>query len=88
MTELQLIEAIKTHIDNYSILTLWRIGITHDPQGRFLEHDADADTWRFWEARSLATAQTVENYFLRNGFEGGTGGNLRDDSVFVYVFGI
>ena len=70
--------------------SVWRIGITHDPEERKRQHRKDGKSttyWKQWTADSLSDAEEIESHFINDlGLEGGTGGNLSDDStVYVYI---
>ncbi len=64
----------------------WTIGITQRPIARKREHDSPK-TWTIWQADSLEIAQDVEQYFLKKGMNGGTGGDTEPDYItHVYIF--
>ena len=80
------VESSKT--EDYSI---WRIGLTHDPNERKQQHEDDGKStkyWKQWTADSLSDAEDIETYFINDkGMKGGTGGNLSaNKTVYVYIF--
>ncbi len=75
-------------VANYS---LWTIGLTHDPDERKEQHEADGKVtqyWQHWIADSLSDAQNIESFFInQKGMKGGTGGDLNARKiVYVYIF--
>ena len=66
--------------------SVWRIGITHDPNNRRKEWD-NPQFWHEWEAGSLMDAQEIESHFINAGMKGGVGGDLTPGRrVWVYIF--
>ena len=69
----------------------WRIGLTHQPAQRKLQHKEkprDVQYWLHWQADSLSEAEEIESYFINSKqMKGGTGGNLNPyKDVFIYIF--
>ena len=66
---------------------IWTIGITEDPTQRKSQHDnegKDIKYWQDWKADNETIARSVEEYFLKKGMKGGTGGG--EHPTYVYVF--
>jgi len=64
----------------------WYAGIASDPKGRlFNDHNVSesSDAWIYRDCGSATAARTVEDYFLRKGCDGGTGGG---DNTTRYVY--
>jgi hypothetical protein len=80
MNERDLINAIEAKATHYSA---WTIGITNDPQRRRGEH-GNPKIWYHWKADSERIARNVEEYFIKKGMKGATGGGER--SIYVYIF--
>jgi hypothetical protein len=75
----------RTHADPAN----WTIGITYDEEKRRGEHKTDGKDvkhWQAWKARSQADAQEIEKHFLEKKLKGGTGGDQKEGTVFVYIF--
>ena len=69
----------------------WTIGLTHDPEERKQQHEADGKStkyWKQWITNSLSDADHIESYFINTkGMKGGTGGDLSArKTVSVYIF--
>ncbi len=69
----------------------WRIGLTSNLDDRksywAYTKSEDVSRWQHWAADSIDVAQTVEAYFIRQGMEGGTGGDLLSEGpIYVYIF--
>jgi len=72
----------------------WQIGITNDLEARRAEHKTKGHAtkdWTWWQAKSLEDAREIENYYINEKkpgkkMKGGTGGDLENTSVFVYIF--
>jgi hypothetical protein len=88
MNESQLIAAIDGVIIGFGYsYGAWTVGITNDPDRRKQEHQDEGQNvglWRHWKADSESTARSVEQYFLKKGCKGGTGGG--DYPTYVYIF--
>jgi len=80
MNEREIINAIEGKVSYYSI---WTIGITNDPQRRRAEHD-NPNNWYHWRADSETIARNVEEYFIKKGMQGATGGG--EHPIYVYIF--
>jgi len=84
-----IITEIKDHMrkcgGNYSD---WYVGIASDPKERlFNEHNVDKENgvWIYRECESSSVAREIEEYFVRLGTDGGSGGG--DYSTkFVYAY--
>ena len=73
----------KVGTTNYSI---WKIGITADPDRRRQEHARDGkDTshWSNWLADSEMIAREAERYFVEKGMKGDVGGGVNPRYVNV-----
>jgi hypothetical protein len=85
----EIIADIKTKIGRIRC-DLWRIGLTNDVVTRRLAWRSlghDVRSWKEWEADSLSDAREIETFYLRQGMEGGTGGEATGrQPVFVYIF--
>jgi hypothetical protein len=85
-------QAIKQAITNRvaSAYSAWTIGLTHDPDKRKEEHQADGKAttcWQQWVADSLSDAQDIESLFIQKSVKGGTGGDLSTrKTIYVYIF--
>jgi hypothetical protein len=70
--------------------TIYRIGITHDPNERKTHWTSKGSTtyWKQWQADSLSDAQAIETYFIREKkMKGGEGGDMSSSRpTHVYVF--
>jgi hypothetical protein len=74
-----------THADPAS----YTIGITYDEEKRKGEHKAsgkDVKQWQAWKAKTQEDAQEIEKHFLAKRLKGGTGGDQKESTVFVYIF--
>lgn len=76
-------KSLKKDYSNYYV------GITNDIERRlFGEHNVQKDgLWLSYEAINKEEAQQVEEYFLKQGMQGYTGGGT-EDSTFVYCYEI
>lgn len=94
MSKESIIKAIDIHIGSYkppyNQYKLWRVGITHDPQGRKTEHQRNGrvDAWEYWKADSLIVAREVEKHFVSElPCKGHPGGDMSPAKVtYVYAF--
>jgi hypothetical protein len=82
------VAAIAAKTAAYNTLSVWRIGLTHDLYERKTQwaKETSVGLWSDWQADSLSDAQDIERHFINKGMKGGTGGNLSNKPVFVYVF--
>ena len=65
----------------------WTIGITNDLDRRKKEHISDGKNishWRGWPADTEEIARVVEKYFLDRGMNGGEGGGINPDRVYIF----
>lgn len=77
-------KSLKKDYSNYYV------GITNDIERRlFGEHNVSKDNawWIYCVAYNKEEAQQVEEYFLKKGMQGDTGGGT-EDSTFVYCYEI
>lgn len=66
----------------------WYVGITNDPQQRlFTEHNVDEQNgnWIHAPADTNLVARSVEDYFLNQGCDGGSGGG-DNSSTTAYAY--
>lgn len=93
MNKMSITAAITKRVEESkeAIYSVWRIGLTHDPDERKQQHENDGKAtthWNQWIADSLSDAEDIESYFINDkGMKGGTGGNLSAGTkVYVYIF--
>lgn len=93
MTKDEIVQEIIRRVEGSKTVNYaaWTVGLTHNPQERQTQHEADGKDiqyWKQWVADSLDEAQEVESYFINEkGMKGGTGGNLSPSrTVYVYIF--
>ena len=89
MKAIEITRAIESRINPANIQSYY-IGITNDVERRlFEEHNVDKNNnwWLSAPADDKETAQFVEEYFLKRGMQGDTGGGT-DDTVYVYCYEI
>lgn len=72
-------------------LSMWRIGLAHDPveSEKYWRETAKkrTDQWKRWQADSLFDAQGIEAAFIADGMKSGTQKDLSPSrTVYVYVF--
>ena len=91
MKKSEIIAAIEKKVGS-TAYSIWRIGITNDPNERkryWTETEKQSTTsWSQWQADSLADAQAIESYFINEKkMKGGTGGDMSAyRTAYVYVF--
>ena len=87
------VEQIIQEIDNYirkygGDYSRWYIGSASDPRDRlFNDHNVnkDRDSWIYRDCGSEAAARKVEQFFLRKGCDGGTGGgDISTTNAYAY----
>lgn len=87
----EIIEDIEDHIANRGgDLDEWYVGIAAKPRERlFDDHSVDEDNgfWIHRRASSDSVAREIEQYFLDQGAQGGTGGG-DEDTTAVYAYKI
>jgi len=86
MNKADLITAIEAKRGSTSY-SIWYIGITDDPARRKAEHETEKQNttyWKDWHADTEAIARDIEQYFLKKGMHGGTGGG--EHPTYVYMF--
>lgn len=74
--------------NNGGVPSQWYIGITNDHERRlFGEHrvNKDTDLWIFAPGDNADVARRVEQYFLKLGLDGGSGGG-NNTAVIVYAY--
>jgi len=74
----QVIAEIEKYMRQFSgYYSDWYVGITEDPRKRLFEdHQVKekGDLWIYQDCGSESNAREVEEYFLKKGCDGGTGG--------------
>lgn len=86
MTKKEIINSIESKVGSSSYSS-WTIGLTDDPVERKAAHKKDGknvSSWEHWETDFEQVGRDVEQYFIKKGMKGGTGGDT--GAQYVYVF--
>ncbi len=79
---------IKSYVaKNGGAYSQWYIGVTADPKQRLFNDHAvkeTGDAWIYAACTSSTVAREIEDYFIRLGMKGGSGGG---DATSKYVYG-
>lgn len=68
----------------------WYVGVAADSKKRmFNDHNVNEkqDSWIYHPCSSSEEARDIEDYFIRQGMKGGSGGG-DDDTTYVYAYKI
>ena len=81
LPETAIIATIEARVNYYPA---WTIGVTDDPDRRRQEH-GNPSGWYQWDTNSEKVARNIEDYFLKKGMGGGSGGGGMADYVYIFI---
>ncbi len=80
-SELEIITAIEARVNYYPA---WTIGVTDNPDRRRQEH-GNPSGWYQWHTDSEQVARNVEDYFIKKGMFGGSGGSGTASYLYIFI---
>jgi hypothetical protein len=67
-SEKDLLDAMEMHLLHMQVYSMWRIGLTSDPDKRYDELE-ERSFWCHWRARNAEVAQRVMQHFASKGMK-------------------